>query len=583
MENVNLSESKTLEFKDCSRKLLEWFEETGNLSIANYQRPYAWTESLIVNFTENILKAISSGSDGELVSPDIGLIVIEKKGEEEFVADGQQRLLTMALILLEALPQYSLISENSRLKSLLKSNVLNLQTYRRIVEARKYIKNCLANFDPELLEFSKITCAVTELLSSENQTDPWIIKLFNDVNSNSKQLNGGQILKAYHLGKIKRGKFQNVIQAQAAYEQWRKKPEDFEKNKKDNKELGSLKVKGIELECFNFGEKLSLDEFIDSPGQNAWYKLGHGFVQSVQAILLKHPDWWFAISMQGEERIQPFDRLEGQKRKEALDDGRLWCATKPLLFTEGDGYFQTINRFAELYKNYSECLDKLSKASEMTSVKSPGCLVCDAAKKASDFMKQLISYYNINKNKLDAKERVETWSVLAQKIQQESSEIEVDESLTAPLRFLGLSNDENRIENQNLGNTTGGLSVAIFANALYWADCFGDENKGSFYKDLTDQQRDIIVNVLAFQLICARFAPHRYSSVLCSLNIDEFQNSALVSVSLEAAQWRYLRKVSKSLDSRIKDSLSKLQLCAKQAHPEQPQLVSIINSVLFNE
>lgn len=581
MEDVNLSESKNLEFKDCSRNLLEWFTETGNLSIANYQRPYAWSESLIVNFTENVLKAISSESDGKLVSPDIGLIVIEKRGEEEFVADGQQRLLTMALILLEAFPHFDDISEYSRLKSLLKSNVLNLQTYRRIVDARKYIKNCLANFKPELLEFSKITCAVTELVSSENRTDPWIIKLFNDVNTNSKQLNGGQILKAYHLGKIKRGDFPSVIQAQAEYERWRKTPSEFEDSKKNNKLLNSLKVKGIKLKCFNYHEEdLSLDEFIDSPDQKAWYMLGHGFVQSVQAILLKHPDWWFAIATQGQERIQPFDRLEGIKRKEGLNDSSLWSATKPLLFTEGDGYFQTINRFAELYEDYYNSLDKLSYASKITKSekfgKSPGSLVCEAAKVASAFMGKLISHFKT----LDANKRGDEWDVLIKNIDHKDA---IDDSLMAPLRFLGLSNDENRIENQNLGNATGGLSVAIFANALYWADCFGEKNESSFYKDLTDQQRDIIVNVLAFQLICARFAPHRYSSVLSSLNIDEFQNSALVSVSLEAAQWRYLRKVSKSLDSRIKDSLSKLQLCAKQVHPEQTQLVNVINSVLFNK
>lgn len=569
MEDVNLSESKDLEFKDCSRKLLEWFEETGNLSIANYQRPYAWSESLIVSFTENILKAIS-GSDGRLVSPDIGLIVIEKNGDEEFIADGQQRLLTMALILLEALPKND-ISEGSRLESLLHSNVLNLQTYRRIVEARKYIRNCLNNFQVNPNNFYKITCAVTELVSSENQTDPWILKLFNDVNTNSKQLNGGQILKAYHLGKIKRGEFQSIIEAQAAYECWRRTPVDFENSKKDNKARASLKVKGIKLKSFNYESELLLDDFVDSR-QSVWYRLGHGFVQSVQAILLKHPYWWNSIETQGEERIQPFDRLEGQKRKEGQNEGQLWSAVKPLSFIEGDGYFQTINRFAELYENYCVCLDKLSENSQ-NFVSSPGSLVCEAAKVASIFMTELIDH--LHGKKLDNNELPKEWNVLVKNSK-------IDDSLKAPLIFLGLSNDGEKIKNNALPNVTGGLSVAIFANALYWADYFGEENGDSFYKTLTDSQRNIIVSVLAFQLICARFAPHMYSSVLSSLCIDEFQNSAQVSVSLEAAQWRYLRKVSKLLNSGIKSSLIDLQFCAKEAKIQSP-LVNVINSVLINE
>lgn len=41
---------------------LEWLKESGNLRIAEYQRPYCWPESFITNFVRTILGAFDETS-----------------------------------------------------------------------------------------------------------------------------------------------------------------------------------------------------------------------------------------------------------------------------------------------------------------------------------------------------------------------------------------------------------------------------------------------------------------------------------------------------------------------------------------
>ena len=572
MENVNLSESKTLEFKDCSRKLLEWFEETGNLSIANYQRPYAWTESLIVNFTENILKAITKVKDGQqtCVSPDIGLIVIEKHQDKEFIADGQQRLLTMALIFQEVGTQEGkplVFPEDSRLMNLLNSSVLNLQTYRHIAEARKFIKNSLSMYDNLFLEsFKSVTFAVTELSCINNQTDPWIIKLFEDINTSGKQLNGGQILKAYHLGKIRQREGSSITKVQAMYEQWRKKPS-----------CGSglkLGLNRFHLKCFNDDQTISLDEFVDSANdryQAAWYWLGYGFVQSVQAILLKHSNWWHPIAQQGQERIYPFDRLEGCLNSKKFER---WSARSPLEFTVGDDYFSTINRFALLYNDFYIRLQKMANRENTTindamsgtdiafeaDAFTPGELVIHAAKMVSSYMSSIEQYHN----KKVSSEGV-NWGL----VRIPKTEI-FDPSWKDPFDLLGLvpavselgaSDDpyvvERKPNQRELSNGNGGLCSSIFANALCWADYYGMSQDKNFYTSLTPAQANIIVSTLAIQIICVRCSSKRYDSMLLALQTDEFQDAAQVSPNVEGAQWRFIRR-SYSRLSKIRPHLESL-------------------------
>lgn len=94
--------ARTKSFPNSTKiSVVDWLSEARPIRIADYQRPYSWGEKLIVSFTDSILRGLYSTETGE--SPDIGVIVIEETSNCEFIADGQQRIMTFALLMIEAL------------------------------------------------------------------------------------------------------------------------------------------------------------------------------------------------------------------------------------------------------------------------------------------------------------------------------------------------------------------------------------------------------------------------------------------------------------------------------------------------
>lgn len=135
METVNLS-------------VVDWllFEDT-TINIANYQRPYVWSESHVTAFTENLLNTLLNREKG---APDIGVIIIERTPKGEYIADGQQRLLTFALFMEEfygkGLRDARKIGviKNSRFRSLLEFPTGNLQTVIHARQAQRTIRTLLS-------------------------------------------------------------------------------------------------------------------------------------------------------------------------------------------------------------------------------------------------------------------------------------------------------------------------------------------------------------------------------------------------------------------------------------------------------
>lgn len=103
MRNLSVETPTTV-----NRSLVEWLQEKAPVRMADYQRAYAWTENHVVAFTSAILRSIAPNSSNPAPSsgspidvPDIGLIILEEFPECTVIADGQQRLLTFALLLTE--------------------------------------------------------------------------------------------------------------------------------------------------------------------------------------------------------------------------------------------------------------------------------------------------------------------------------------------------------------------------------------------------------------------------------------------------------------------------------------------------
>ena len=332
--------------KDVKCSVVEWLRGEDHVAIADYQRSYAWSESHVTAFVETLLDALADQERGAGTrAPDIGVVVIEKTQSDEassdtpssdtskevrfHVVDGQQRLLTFSLLVVALCGDAVCGPENvDRSQSTRLQQLLHPQNLESVIHARRTgrkIRNVLTRrpaltalpAEERLALLSAVTFSVVEFeRKAGDGSNAAVTNFFEPLNTTAKPLNGGQILKAYHMGRILKDEPTQTWACQSRYEQWfrRSAGEDFE-------------LRPFEPVCFNTGEHLSIERFIDSPAQDARYKLGCGFVQAVQALLLGQGDWWWEIARQGNERRLPFERLEGTRRNAALND-RPWRASR---------------------------------------------------------------------------------------------------------------------------------------------------------------------------------------------------------------------------------------------------------------
>lgn len=183
--------------------------ETRNLTIPDYQRPYAWEERQVETLL-NDLKEVAE--QGDNVSPYLlGSLIFHKKAKDKTldIVDGQQRLVTLALIY-HFLGISNNKSEKARCRCEECSDFLMNQKFSHS-ESQKNLKN---NFDyiqrwfnrqgdeakqkvGKLLESDKIefVCIVTPKLD-----DAFIF--FDSANSRGKKLEDYDLIKAYHLREV---------------------------------------------------------------------------------------------------------------------------------------------------------------------------------------------------------------------------------------------------------------------------------------------------------------------------------------------------------------------------------------------
>lgn len=160
--------------------------EKEKLSIPYYQRPYKWTTKNIETLLNDIEYAISESKKYETYKYRIGTIIIHKDGEKEDVVDGQQRIISLYLILkcLE--------------KNITSLRVLNNKiTQNNICENYKYIENRIKKFDKGELEnaFNEILEVVVLYVDKIEEA----FQLFDSQNTRGKELDPHDLLKAYHL------------------------------------------------------------------------------------------------------------------------------------------------------------------------------------------------------------------------------------------------------------------------------------------------------------------------------------------------------------------------------------------------
>ncbi|XZJ40988.1 DUF262 domain-containing protein [Clostridium perfringens] len=178
------------------RSILEILSRKG-LNIPNYQRPYKWERKHIRNLYYDIREAINRNTSDYR----IGTVILHNKSEKELdIVDGQQRLISIALLLLvvnkDSLPvgaknllsrEYSGISQNHAKENYNEwSSLCNLISDSELYELSYYILN---------------KCKVSVIEMPEDKLAE-AFQLFDSQNNRGKKLEVHDLLKAYHLRAI---------------------------------------------------------------------------------------------------------------------------------------------------------------------------------------------------------------------------------------------------------------------------------------------------------------------------------------------------------------------------------------------
>ena len=534
--------------KDVKLSVVDWLREEDHVAIADYQRSYAWSESHVTAFVETLLDALADEERGAGTrAPDIGVVVIEKtasettssdmpKEERNHIVDGQQRLLTFALLVV-ALCGETVCStkdadrnRSSRLRQILHPR--NLQSVIHARQAGRIIRNLLSrrpefralqklDLKDKLAWLAPVTFSVVEVERKVGETpNAAVSNFFEPLNTTAKPLNGGQILRAYHMGRILKEKPRETWECQSRFEKWfrRSTGEEFE-------------LRPFSPVCFNSGESLTIERFIDSPAQEVRYKLGCGFVQAVQAMLLGQGDWWWEISRQGKERQLPFERLEGTAGDKSSDT--LWRATDPLDFPEAEGFFRMVARLGRVYDAYCRELLTLSDfdgwaiktdfserplPAEDDPDRRPARLVLRAARRLAVFGNVLQAWST-------QKDRFQSETALWTFCRREGNKpVAIREQFLRARSWLGIG-DEGR----TFHVTFGVITVAPIAVALLWSDRYPDA-----------ESDDDIVRLLTLQLLFANIQAQIHS-VLRALAISEAVAAAHFSADSQGALWRFMK------------------------------------------
>ena len=181
------------------------------LTIPNYQRIYCWEENNVKCLLDDVFEHISA--DGK-TSYRLGTIILHSHDGKYDVIDGQQRLVTLALLLSEIGVKTSLLNEKLTSQRSLEYVAYNKHIIHEYVQRHLSIRD---NVDKllNLLEFS--------VLVLQNTSIDLAYTFFSNQNSRGVALTDYDLLKAHHLRYIPSTAEQ---QSRRAAEVWNKMIDD---------------------------------------------------------------------------------------------------------------------------------------------------------------------------------------------------------------------------------------------------------------------------------------------------------------------------------------------------------------------
>lgn len=181
------------------------------LKIPEYQRPYKWQEKhckqLLNDLVEQLQKSKKLKESDEPINLiyRLGTVVIHNKDNELNIVDGQQRLITLSLIL-NALgeTEIPLLEEKVSLLSQerLKANYQIIQNFIKEITNKNELE--------ALKEFIREQC---ELVYVELASEDEAFQFFDSQNARGKSLAPYDLLKAYHLRSMHNALNYHIYQA----------------------------------------------------------------------------------------------------------------------------------------------------------------------------------------------------------------------------------------------------------------------------------------------------------------------------------------------------------------------------------
>ena len=199
-----------------------------NLHIPEYQRPYKWTLKNVNQLIEDI-KTFENHDKYR-----IGTIVFHKDDTNLNIVDGQQRIITLTLILSAIKNSEKKIKDTTLKNKLDAINIFNPSfkneiTKNNIIDNYKEIFKIVKNdsFNEHHIEFILNKCeVVTFILTDLSEA----FQFFDSQNSRGKDLEPHDLLKAFHLREFLSKDFSEKAEI---VEAWEDNCENNKKNKND--------------------------------------------------------------------------------------------------------------------------------------------------------------------------------------------------------------------------------------------------------------------------------------------------------------------------------------------------------------
>jgi hypothetical protein len=167
------------------------------LSIPHYQRPYKWQQRHVGQLLEDIQRFQHKSAYR------LGSLVLHENEDKLEIVDGQQRTVSLALIL-RAFMKHNPNPENLKLRSKLKTLSTSLfnpslphpLSQKNVLENYRFIEQRVHNLEEETMLFLLDRCEFVQFTLKDLSS---AFQFFDSQNARGKDLEPHDLLKAYHL------------------------------------------------------------------------------------------------------------------------------------------------------------------------------------------------------------------------------------------------------------------------------------------------------------------------------------------------------------------------------------------------